>query len=239
MKPPSKSRYAGTSSVSHATKRSSNESDVSEEGEPHDGGSQDSGAILDVDLSSIDGDIEDIAVSHSDGESVSEHKEQDEDVKSSPEPQPEQFRKRKRTNVRDDSDLEGQYMLKIAREEEKEQADRELARTLKRQKVDPLVRTTISNTASDTISGFGGEASDGTVAASIQVPLHESLAPASKTTEVEKASRTVFLANVPTICITDKKCKKELLEHMGSFLESLPAPKDGQPKHKIESVRFR
>ena len=72
----------------------------------------------------------------------------------------------------------------------------------------------------------------------LDVPQHETLAPDKDAIELEKSSRTVFLANVSTAAITDKKAKKTLLDHMASFLDSLPV-QDGKKKHKVESIRFR
>ncbi|KAH8820324.1 hypothetical protein F5884DRAFT_43276 [Xylogone sp. PMI_703] len=71
------------------------------------------------------------------------------------------------------------------------------------------------------------------------IPMHESLEPNKDATEIEKASRTVFLANVSIEAIRSKAAKKSLLAHMGSFLDSLPEPPEGKPKHKVESIRFR
>jgi nucleolar protein 12 len=71
------------------------------------------------------------------------------------------------------------------------------------------------------------------------VPLHESLAPSKDETEIEKASRTVFLANVSTQAMSSKSAKKILLAHMSSFFPDIPAPADGKPAHKVESIRFR
>lgn len=76
---------------------------------------------------------------------------------------------------------------------------------------------------------------------SIQVneQKHESLSGPDRSSELEKALRTVFLANVSTLAISSKSAKKTLLAHMSSFLSDLPAPLDGTPIHKIESIRFR
>ncbi|RFU34354.1 hypothetical protein B7463_g1977, partial [Scytalidium lignicola] len=71
------------------------------------------------------------------------------------------------------------------------------------------------------------------------VPVHETLAPSKDAVEIEKASRTVFLANVSTEAIRSKSAKKALLAHMGSFLDSLPNPPEDKPKHIVESIRFR
>lgn len=82
-------------------------------------------------------------------------------------------------------------------------------------------------------TGHGGGKSD------IETPQHESLA-TSKTTkedpDLEKASRTVFLANVSTSAIKSKTAKKTLLDHLASFLACLP---EEDTPHKVDSLRFR
>lgn len=156
-------------------------------------------------------------------------------------------RKRKRKN--DEEDLEGKYMDKLAREEEREEEERQAERRLKRQKLLTLednieeggdVSDMEEDEASeqDTDSGSEEEAKPTRTAPS-DVPLHESLMPDRDAVELEKATRTVFLANVSSLAISSKTAKKTLLTHMGSFLPSLPAPPEGKPPHKVESIRFR
>lgn len=70
----------------------------------------------------------------------------------------------------------------------------------------------------------------------VRVPQHESLAPSQKEVELERASRTVFLANVSTSAIKSKTSRKTLLDHLGSFTPSLTTH---TPPHKVESLRFR
>ena len=73
----------------------------------------------------------------------------------------------------------------------------------------------------------------------VDTPQHESLASIKTTkedTDLEKASRTVFLANVSTSAIKSKAAKKSLLDHLASFLSSLA--EWGTP-HKVVSLRFR
>lgn len=70
----------------------------------------------------------------------------------------------------------------------------------------------------------------------IPVPQHESLAPSQKEIELERASRTVFLANVSTSAIKSKTSRKTLLDHLGFFIPSLTTH---TPPHKVESFRFR
>ncbi|KAI9722590.1 MAG: hypothetical protein M1812_001521 [Candelaria pacifica] len=65
---------------------------------------------------------------------------------------------------------------------------------------------------------------------------HESLVPSRESIELEKSSRTVFLANVSTIAITTKSARKTLISHLTSFIPSLPTD---SVEHKLESLRFR
>jgi nucleolar protein 12 len=122
-------------------------------------------------------------------------------------------RKRKRKN--DNDDLEGKYLNKLAAEEEAERAG-------KRQKNDALNKKT-EKPAED---GEDGNESD--------IPVHETLAKDSKESDLEKAARTVFLANVSIEAINSKSAKKTLMAHLSSVLE-----KDATPPQTIESLRFR
>ena len=67
-------------------------------------------------------------------------------------------------------------------------------------------------------------------------PQHESIVTSKPDLDLEKSSRTVFLANVSTSAIKSKSAKKELLNHLASFIPSLP---ELDAKHGIESFRFR
>lgn len=152
-------------------------------------------------------------------------------------------RKRKRDNKEDD--LEGKYMSKLAREEEKEEEERKAERKLKRQRLLVEQGDKSSDEEEDADEKMEDEEDSGDDSAPAaretpkDVPQHESLAPDKETLELEKAARTVFLANVSTAAITDKKAKKDLLEHMGSFIKDLLPPLDGKQTHKVESIRFR
>ncbi|KAF1986195.1 hypothetical protein K402DRAFT_377905 [Aulographum hederae CBS 113979] len=68
------------------------------------------------------------------------------------------------------------------------------------------------------------------------VPQHESLNTSVPTDEIEKSSRTVFLGNVSNTVISSKSDKRKLLDHLSSFIPSVPT---NTPPHKIESIRFR
>lgn len=151
--------------------------------------------------------------------------------------------KKRKRNTEDD--LEGKYMSKLAREEEKEEAQRKAERKQKRQKL--LVEQ--GEESSDEEKEESDEEMEDADAADqkdpsrlerpADVPQHESQAPDKETLELEKAARTVFLANVSTDAITNKAAKKKLLEHLESFIKDIGEPMDGKTKHKVESIRFR
>ncbi|RSM11367.1 Nucleolar protein 12 [Fusarium ambrosium] len=124
-------------------------------------------------------------------------------------------RKRKRKN--DNDDLEGNYLSKVAAEEEAERAG-------KRQKNDASKEDGEKVEAED--DNASGDESD--------IPVHETLAKEDKSSDLEKAARTVFLANVSTEAISSKTAKKTLMAHLSSILE-----KDASPPQTIESIRFR
>lgn len=150
---------------------------------------------------------------------------------------------RKRKRPFEEDDLEGKYMLRIAKEEEKEEEARQAERRLKRQKLIVHQGPSVSDEERDPGEGLESQKSNESEADAIEedisnIPQHETLALDKDAVEFEKSSRTVFLANVSTTAITDKKAKRSLLDHMASFLETLPV-RDGKRKHKVESIRFR
>ena len=157
---------------------------------------------------------------------------------------------RKRKRKIDDEDLENRYMQKLVREEQKEEEERQAERRLKRQRVvtepdpdmsekDNDLDDDVDRTSNDDVGGNDAAESMEVRIATSDVPLHESLAPSKDETEIEKASRTVFLANVSTQAISSKTAKKSLLRHMASFFSDIPASEEGKPAHKVESIRFR
>ena len=207
------------------------------------------GSDDDEDLSSIDQDLEDVDI-----EELSDEKEDSEE-----EPELEKImeaatqKPRKRKRKSGEEDLEGKYMQKLAREEQKEEEERQAERRLKRQRLtadqDPDVSELeddldeadeeVDADSDDEVGSSDDEASSETRKVPLDVPLHESLTPSKNETEIEKASRTVFLANVSTQAISSKSAKKTLMTHMASFFSDIPATTHGKPPHKLESVRFR
>ncbi|KAF4978087.1 hypothetical protein FZEAL_5477 [Fusarium zealandicum] len=135
------------------------------------------------------------------------------------EEKPKKDRKRKRKD--DNDDLEGKYLDKIAAEEEAE-------RIGKRQKNDA------PNEDGDKAENKGENEGENDSDDEGDVPVHETLAKDEKSSDLEKASRTVFLANVSTEAISSKSAKKTLMAHLSSVLD-----KDASPPQTIESIRFR
>ena len=199
----------------------------------------------DDELSSVNEDIEEADISD-----LSEN-EEDEEVSDDSDEEPAldriieasmPDRKRKRKAVEDD--LEGKYMQKLAEEEDKEEEERRAERRLKRQRLMAEQDPDMSEESEDLDEwdDEDGLSAKGPISAReppSDIPVHESLAPSKDTVELEKANRTVFLANVSTLAISSKSAKKTLLAHMTSFLPSLAAPPEGKPPHKVESLRFR
>ncbi|TQN69001.1 Nucleolar protein 12 [Colletotrichum shisoi] len=161
-----------------------------------------------------DVDLDDIAEDESDAEEVDEE---------ASEPAPKAKKERKRKRVEDD--IEGKYLSKLAEAEVTEKPAGKRSKKNTESKEDGEEAT--SETSSD------AEESDA------EAPLvHESLAADAKTkvkdSEMEKASRTVFLSNVASDAIDSKSAKRTLEAHLVSVLD-----KDATPPQKIESIRFR
>lgn len=196
-------------------------------------------------LSSVDEDLEDADIAElSEEEDEREGEPELEKTMEVANQKPERKRKRKS----EDEDLEGKYMQKLAIEEEKEEEERQAERRLKRQRLmaeqDPDMSEEegdLDEDADEASNDESGKDEDSVDRRTVptDVPLHESLAPSKDETEIEKASRTVFLANVSTQAISSKSAKKALLTHMASFFPDIPAPADGKPSHKVETIRFR
>ncbi|KAM0330062.1 hypothetical protein ACHAQA_004233 [Verticillium albo-atrum] len=173
----------------------------------------------DEDMVDADADLSELS-EDAEGESSEE-----EDVEDAVERLLEPPRKPKeRKRKRDEDDLEGKYLNKLALEEEKEEAQSKRQRSKKEE-------APKADDKDDTSSDASGEdaSNDKEV-----LPVHESLAPkekdATKDTDVDKANRTVFLANVAAEASTSKTAKKTLMSHLSTVLEK---------GEKIESIRFR
>ncbi|KAL8918978.1 MAG: hypothetical protein Q9208_007028 [Pyrenodesmia sp. 3 TL-2023] len=148
--------------------------------------------------------------------------------------------RKKRKRKRDEDDIEGKYMQRIARPGSQSTRQRPLEARSKRPRLQDAKELADNGTSTD------DEGSDSLAVlttkrhidsrSDIHIPPHESLAPSKGSAGLEKAARTVFLGNVTTSCIKFKSAKKTLLGHLSSFCPSLPA---ADTSHKIESLRFR
>lgn len=119
-------------------------------------------------------------------------------------------RERKRKRKDENEDLESKYLAKLTKDDEPEPAE-------KRQKSDAPKATKNGEDDSDDDDA---------------IPQHESLTKDDKASELEKADRTVFIANASSEAISSKSAKKTLLNHLSSVL-------DKEAGEKIESIRFR
>lgn len=155
-------------------------------------------------------------------------------------------KKRKRG---DKEEVEDAYMRKLAREEEKEEEQRQKKRKTEEEDEDEDDEDDEDDESSD--DNDEGESSgeedddedaedvnDADKAEDLTIPKHESLMEKTdeSASEVEKASRTVFLGNVSVECINSKPAEKALKKHLESFIPDLA---DNKPPHKIESIRYR
>ncbi|KAL7790971.1 hypothetical protein V8C37DRAFT_383014 [Trichoderma ceciliae] len=131
-------------------------------------------------------------------------------------------RDRKRKRKHDNDDLEEKYLAKLADDDEPEPSG-------KRLKGDEENAQEGANGDEEEEEEEEEDGDD-----EKEVPVHESLTQESKQSEVEKASRTVFLGNVATEAISSKSAKRELMRHLSTVLD-----KDASPPQKVESLRFR
>lgn len=139
--------------------------------------------------------------------------------------------KRKKRRRDDDDDLEGRYINRLNHGEFREDLKKQEEMSTKRQKLlNEVSAQSLQELELESKSGEGLE----------NVQGHETLASpekdASQKDELEKASRTVFLANVSTETIKSKSARKALINHLESFVSTLPK---WPIAHKIESLRFR
>ena len=148
---------------------------------------------------------------------------------------------RKRKKILDEDDVEGKYMHRLVQEEARENEIRRNGKANKRHKAqDSVAEATTMSTEHNSESESTQSITDHEqVDSHLDIPEHESLVTTRTTKEnadLEKASRTVFLANVSTSAVKFKTAKKTLLDHLVSFVSSLP---ERDTSHKIESFRFR
>lgn len=142
----------------------------------------------------------------------------------------------KRKRKLDEDDLEGRYMQRLGQEEAKEDVKRQGERKTKRTKKEDKIDLARPETPGSSLDGNESLAEAESNGPNTEIPQHESLAPSGGEVELEKASRTVFFANVSTEAIKSKTARRVLVDHLGSFLPSLV---ERDVAHKILSLRFR
>lgn len=147
---------------------------------------------------------------------------------------------RKRNRRDADDDLESRYMSQLTEEEIQDSRNQVRTPHNKRQKTETQETSYVDagSPGEDDESSSNPDivSSDEDKSAEENVPQHESLVTSRRDMDLEKSSRTVFLANVSTMAIKSKKAKKTLMDHLTSFSSSLPTRDGG---HHIESLRFR
>lgn len=131
-------------------------------------------------------------------------------------------------------------MSQLAREEFKENERHGQTTQNKRRSPEKLVGHTEEVDSSNGESGSGPSSVDDIKKdeddSMEDVPQHETMVTSKEDLDLEKSSRTVFLANVSTLAIKSKTAKKTLLDHLASFASELPTQ---NAKHGVESLRFR
>jgi nucleolar protein 12 len=145
-------------------------------------------------------------------------------------------------------------MERLAREDAKEAEAAAAERAKKRQKADKVKKSNdvgndeaeeealnVAN-GKDQTGGVSVDAKDDDSEGDEEVamsppPKHETQMEENQ--ELSKPNRTIFLSNVSNAAISSKSARKTLLKHLQSFFDDLPAPSPDDPKHAIESLRFR
>ena len=143
---------------------------------------------------------------------------------------------RKRKRLRAEDDIEGKYMSRLAREELQESERREYIvndRYREKKVISDVENKYISP---DTAKDYDSKGKHDDIESSIDIPQHESMVGSKEDLDLEKSSRTVFLANVSTLAIKSKTAKKLLLDHLASFISEIPQQ---DVTHGVESLRFR
>ncbi|KAL8736514.1 MAG: hypothetical protein Q9181_002408 [Wetmoreana brouardii] len=148
--------------------------------------------------------------------------------------------KRRRKRNEDEDDIEGKYMQRIAEDDFKATRRGEVEGSNKRRRLqvvgDTLDKSTGPDDTASQASSVDTTERGGNGKPEVDLPQHESLTVSRETVELEKAARTVFLANVSTSTVKSKPAKKTLLSYLTSFCSSLPTT---DKAHKVESLRFR
>ncbi|KAL5612346.1 hypothetical protein BROUX41_000122 [Berkeleyomyces rouxiae] len=175
------------------------------------------------DTSSDEDEDEDEDAEESDEDEVMGEASDEEEEEEEEEPVQESAKERKRKRKQADEALETKYLQKLAEEEEAQ----------------PVKRRKSTDSAEKPKTEGDASASDDESDVSPGNLVHESLrdkktSSSGPSDEVEKANRTVFLANVAADASTNKAMKKTLIAHMSTVLDA-----EAKPAETIESIRFR
>ncbi len=169
-----------------------------------------------------------------------------------PEPEPQKSKHKRKRKDEEEEQIEDAYMRRLAREEDREAKIAADERSAKRQKSGDAAEEELESEddapeqdaketdhPADSTSEAGEDAQlqDGLNDEMSPPPKHETEQAADD--ELDKANRTVFLGNVSTAAISSKSYRRALMDHLKSFFDKIAEPKDGQPKHVVESIRFR
>lgn len=146
------------------------------------------------------------------------------------------FLSKKRKRNSDNDDLEGRYIHRLGLEEAKEDMKGHGEIISKRHIQEGDIGSTTLEERNSSLDSVDAVKEDDEERQELDIPTHESLLSSGKETELGKALRTVFLANVSTMAIKSKSARRTLVDHLGSFTTTLPKQEFA---HKVESLRFR
>ncbi|KAL9088578.1 MAG: hypothetical protein Q9165_006098 [Trypethelium subeluteriae] len=156
--------------------------------------------------------------------------------------------RRKRKSRSQQEEIEDTYLRRLSQDAKSNELDRDNSQPRKRLRSEKSMNTSSTNDgqagdaktperkSSSSADEDGGDASEGMESGEDQRPIHESLMPNQADSEIEKASRTVFLGNVSNSAITSKSARRDLMTHISAVLQSPSLP---EGTHKVQSLRFR
>ncbi|KAL9072085.1 MAG: hypothetical protein Q9157_005243 [Trypethelium eluteriae] len=156
--------------------------------------------------------------------------------------------RRKRKSRTQQEEIEDTYLRRLSQDARSSEMDGEDSQARKRLRLERSMNTSSANDGQDNeaedserkssspADEDGDDASEEVESGEDQPPLHESLMPDQADSEIEKASRTVFLGNVSNSAIISKSARRVLMTHISTVLQSPSLP---QGAHKVQSLRFR
>ena len=134
-------------------------------------------------------------------------------------------RTRKRKRIDSSGEIEDRYMHRLAQDPNPKRRGPSDSKSMS------TASSQTQTATKDTDSQSSGSDSE-----KAEIPQHESLVPSTEHLEIEKASRTVYLANVSTTAIKSKSARKRLLDHLALFPRKAG---EEDSRHEIASLRFR